>query len=50
MLVCIFKCYKSLESCNDEIEIKDMNRRNLSSRPRVHEKKAIQCFVARTKN
>lgn len=50
MLVCIFKCYKSLENYNDEKEIKGMNRRNLLSRPRIYEKKIIQCFIVRTKN
>ena len=50
MLVCISKCYKPLENYNGEIEVKGMNGRNLSSRPRIHEKKTIQCIIDRTKN
>jgi len=50
MLVCIFKCYRPLENYYDEKEVKGMNGRNLSLRPRILEKRTIQCFVDRTKN
>lgn len=45
MLVCTSKYYRSLENHNDEKKIKDTNGRNLLLRPRIHEKKIIQCFV-----
>ena len=50
MLVCISKSYKSSENYNNEMEIKKMNGRNLSSRPRIHEKETIKCSVVRTQN
>ncbi len=50
MLVCTSKHHSSVENHNDEKQSKDANGRNLSSRPRIHEKKTMQCFVNRTKN
>jgi len=50
MLVCISKPYRSPENYNNEMEIKEVNGRNLLSRPRVHEKETIKCIVVRTQN